>query len=890
MTHVRGRDILASREEIPMIKKTMLALVLAAALLGPAVPTGLEAQENPLIGSWKRHMELKESSAFGLEWVSVGPVMNGARAACVQGDPSRPGTLYAAFGPGTLWKTTDNGLTWKSIFENQSAPGIGDVALAPSRPETIWLGTGVDLKKPRNFTMPGTGVFRSDDGGATWRNLGLRNSDHIGKIDVHPVNPDVAFVAVHGRYWTADPNRGLYRTLDGGLTWEHVLYVNERTGANDVVIAPSDPSVVYATTWENYPGVSGPSSGVWKSEDAGKTWRRLGGGLPDGPKTGRIGIAVSAVNPAKAYVLVDNLNKGETKAAEVYRTTDGGTTWSRTHAADLFIFPSIGWYFADIYLNPKDDEEVYALGVRIARSQDGGRNFSLLGGDVYHLFPNPAETLHLDHCELWIDPGNPDHLAVGNDGGVYTSFDRGKTWLHHNNIPVGEFYDVSVDNQNPYMIYGGTQDDASVFGPAREWDTSLRRRLALCLARLLVGRRRLLYVRRSGRPDTVYFSSQNGAARRKDMRTGRSVSIMPRLPKGFAGRAEYNFITPYFISPHNRFTLYHAGNYVFKSPDRGDSWKLISPDLSRSADPRRHSTAAGAIAESPLEPGVLFLGTDRGAFWITPDDGGTWLERSAGLPANYIRSICPSRFNRTRVYLTASGLNQDEVGCRLFVSENLGLTWTSLAAGLPDEVAYCIVEDPTNENILYAGLLRGVYVSVDRGRTWALLGPNLPAAAVSDLVIQEREMDLVASTYGRGIYVMNVRPIQDIFGKGAVAADTLFDPPAVCRPWTNDTHRDSSLRTLEKVPLTFYLTSPRDVTLSVHDAKGLEVKSWRLSGKLGFNQLRWDLVVKTADSPEAYFYRYQEFAPAGEYELRLTGEGLDLRRKLKIAERIEPPD
>jgi photosystem II stability/assembly factor-like uncharacterized protein len=872
-----------------MRPKTLFA-ALAVALLALAAAADLEAQQNPLFRSWERHLELEAASEFGLEWVSVGPVMNGARAACVQGDPTRPGTLYAAFGPGGLWKTTDNGMTWKPVFENQAAPGIGDVALAPSRPETIWLGTGVDLKKPRNFTMPGTGVYRSDDGGKNWRHLGLEDSYHIGKIDVHPADPDIAFVAVHGHYWTTNPNRGLYRTLDGGASWEHVLYIDERTGANDVIIAPSDPSIVYATTWENNPGVAGSSSGVWKSEDSGKSWRRLSGGLPSGPKTGRIGLAVSSSDPAKAYVLVDNLNKSETRGAEVYKTTDGGLTWARTHAEDLLIFPQIGWYFADIYLNPKDDEEVYALGVRIAHSRDGGRTFGLLGGDVFHLFPNPAQTLHLDHCEMWIDPSNPAHLAVGNDGGVYTTFDRGRTWLHHNNIPVGEFYDISVDNQDPYRIYGGTQDDASVFGPPAEWDPRYADGWRYVWLDPWSGGDGCYTFADPEDPATVYFSSQNGAARRQDMRTGQSVSVMPRLPKGFKGQAEYNFITPYFISSHNRLTLYHAGNYVFKSSDRGDTWRLISPDLARSADPARSSTAAGAIAESPLDPGVLYLGTDRGAFWITLDDGATWVERSAGLPPNYIRSICPSRFSRTRVYVAAPGINRDDLGCRLFASEDRGLTWTSISANLPDEVGYAVLEDPTNENILYAGLLRGVYVSVDRGRTWALLGPGLPAAAVSDLVIQEREMDLVASTYGRGIFVMNVRPIQKVFGKGAAPADVLFDPPQTRLPLKNDTHRAGSLKTVEKVPLTFFLTRPQDVALSVVDGKGQQVKTWRIAGKKGFNQLRWDLVVKTEDSPEPYFVRYRTFAPAGEYEVRLTGDGLDLRARLKVEERTAPPD
>ena len=872
-----------------MNEKAKVVYALAIAVLCLAVlSAGQSQQESPLLESWKRYLELKGNSEFGLEWVSVGPVMNSARAACVQGDPGHPGTLYAAFGPGNLWKTINNGLTWKPIFENQPTLGIGDFALSPSRPETIWLGTGVDLKKPRNFTMPGTGVYRSDDAGATWRNMGLRDSYHIGKIEVHPTNPDIVFVAVHGHYWSTNKNRGLYRTTDGGRTWDQVLYVNERTGANDVVIAPSDPSIVYATTWENFPGVAGPSSGVWKSEDGGEHWRRLGGGLPDGPKTGRIGVAVSWSDPHKAYVLVDNLNRGETRAAEVYRTTDGGARWKRTHSDNLLIFSRIGWYFADIYVNPRQDEEVYALGVRIAHSLDGGRTFDLMGGDVYHLFPSPAEPLHLDQCELWIDPGNPDHLALGNDGGIYTSGDRGKTWLHHNNLPVGEFYDISVDDQDPYMIYGGTQDDASVFGPAKEWDPRFPDEWHYVWLDPWSGGDGCYTFADPEDPRTVYFSSQHGEARRKDLRTGLSISIMPRLHKGFRGRAAYNFITPYFISPHNHLTLYHAGNYVFKSMDRGDSWRLISPDLSLSADPGKRSTAAGAIAESPLEPGVLYVGTDRGAFWVTSDDGRNWIEHSTGLANGYIRSICPSRFSRTRVYAAVTGINEDDLGCHLYATDDQGLHWTSIAAGLPDEVAYVILEDPANMNILYAGLLRGVYVSVDRGRSWALLGPGLPAAAVSDLVIQEREMDLVASTYGRGIYVTNIRPIREAYKDGPAGQDILFHPPVARLPLMDDVHPGSSLRGEEKIPLTFYLTRPGTVTLSVNDAKGQVIKSWRLEGKNGLNQVRWDLVVKTADSPEPYFTRFREYAAAGEYGLRLTGDGFDLKVPLKVVARSSP--
>ncbi len=845
---------------------------------------------NPLLKSWDRHLELRRDSAFGLEWISLGPVMNSARAACVQGDPTRPGTLYAAFGPGNLWKTTDGGLTWRAIFENQPVLGIGDVALAPSRPETIWLGTGVDLKKPRNFTMTGAGVFRSDDGGLTWRHLGLQDSTHIGRIDVHPRDPETAFVAVHGHYWSTNPNRGVYRTRDGGRTWDHVLFVSERTGANDVVIAPSDPDIVYATTWENFPDVAGPSSGVYKSEDGGTTWRRLAGGLPSGDRTGRIGLAVSPRDAAKAYVLVDNLNRGDAPAAEVYRTDDGGTTWRRTHQDDLLIFARIGWYFTDIYVNPRDDEEVYALGIRLARSVDGGKTFRLVGGDVHHLVPNPAESLHLDQCEMWIDPANPDHLALGNDGGVYTSWNRGGTWLHHNNIPAGEFYDISVDDGSPYRVFGGTQDDASIFGPAREWDPRFPDGWSYVWLDAWSGGDGCVTFADPTDPQTVYFSSQNGAARRKDLRTGRSVSIMPRPPERLKGKVRYNFITPYFASVHDPKVLYHAGNYVFKSADRGASWALVSPDLSVSADPERLSTAAGALAESPLRAGVLYAGTDRGAFWVSRDDGKTWEERSAGLPPFYVRSICPSRFKAGRVYAALPGINYDDLGCHIYVSEDDGATWKSLAAGLPDEVAYVILEDPANENILYAGLLRGVYVSTDRGATWALLGPGLPAAAVSDLVIQEREEDLLAGTYGRGIYKMNIRPVREAFRDGEPKSDILFSPPAAGLPWINDTHRDPAMKSAEKVPLTFYLTRAADVVLSVENVRGDTVWTRPLQGRKGFNQVRWDLVVRTEDSGEAYFFRYLRFAAAGTYTLKLTGKGIALETRLVVEERRTPLD
>ncbi len=858
-------------------------------VLGVHLFIGAQEVKSPLLDSWERYLEMKKNSTFGLEWISLGPVMNSARVEAIQCDPANPGTWYVAFGSGNLWKTTNHGLTWKAIFENQSALGIGDISLAPSNPDIIWLGSGESLKKPRNFTMPGTGVFRSDDGGETWRNTGLPDSYHIGEIAVHPKDPDIVFVAVQGHFWSTNENRGLYRTGDGGKTWEHVLYVNERTGANDVVIAPSNPDVVYVSMWENNPGISGKESGVYRSSDGGKTWSRLGGGLPDGPQTGRIGLAVSWSNPDKAYALVDNLNKKNRLYAEVYRTVDGGQTWKRTHEDELQIFSRIGWYFTDCYVNPKDDDEIFGLGVRVAHSTDGGKTFELIGGDVFHFFPNQAEVLHLDHCEMCINPENPDHLLLGNDGGLYVSYDKGKSWMHHNNIPAGEFYDISVDNQDPYYVYGGTQDDSSVYGPAKEWNPKYQDEWHYIWIDAWAGGDGCYTMADPLDPNIVYTSSQNGGIFRKDMQADRSVGIRPRLPEGHAGRLNYNFVAPYIISKHNPLTLYHAGNYIFKSLNRGDSWRLISPDLSESAFAKKKGIAAGAIAESPLEPGVLYVGTDRGAFWVTMDDGKKWTEFSEGLSNGYIRSICPSRFSKSRVYVAVTGINYDDLGNYLYVSEDYGRTWRSIVGDLPDEVAYVILEDPVNENILYAGLYRGVYISVDRGKSWSLLGPGMAATAISDLVVQEREMDLVVGTHGRGIYKMNIQAIQEAFKDGAPQTDMIFTTPVARLPWINDTHRDPRMRTAEKVPITFYLMNDTDVEVQVIDIKGKLVWEKKLKGRRGFNQCRWDLVAKRNESPQPYFTRYLEFAPAGDYEVHIMGEGIDLRTKLTIIPNPSPP-
>ena len=363
--------------------------------------------------------------------------------------------------------------------------------------------------------MPGTGIYKSDDGGESWVHLGLNDSWHIGEISINPENPDIVFVSVLGHFWSKNKNRGVYRTLDGGGSWELVLHIDENTGSNDIVISQSNPDIIYTSMWENNPGISGKNSGVYRSDDNGESWEKLINGLPYGEKMGRIGLAVSHSDPKKVYALIDNLSKERSNAAEVYLSTDAGKNWVRTHSEDLYIFPGIGWYFADIYLNPDNDDEVYALGVRLAHSLDGGKSFKNIKGSVKRMNPSQAKGLHLDHCELWINPNNPKHLALGNDGGLFVSLDKGKSWIHYNNIPTGEFYDIELDNKTPYNIYGGTQDNSTVFGPAIEWRNEVNDPWKYLWIDAWDGGDGCVTQVDKNDSSTVYFSMQNGAIRRK---------------------------------------------------------------------------------------------------------------------------------------------------------------------------------------------------------------------------------------------------------------------------------------------------------------------------------------------------------------------------------------
>jgi hypothetical protein len=844
--------------------------------------------QSPLERSFQIYAAMKRETPYKLNWVSIGPAVNSARADVVQLDAAHPGTMYVGFGSGGLWKTVNNGVSWDCVFQEQASLGIGDMELAPSDPNIIYLGTGENLKKPRNFTLPGTGMYRSNDAGKSWQHIGLEDSWAIAEIAIHPSNPDIVMVAVLGHLWSTNKNRGLYQTTNGGKTWQQVLYVNDSTGANDIVISPSDPRIMYASMWEMHPGISGKNSGVYRSTDGGKQWTLCNKGLPTGPKTGRIGLTVSYTNPLKAYALIDNLNNPPGTSAELYKTIDGGISWNKTHTDSLRFFSVIGWYFTDVYINPKDDEEIYCLGVRLAHSKDGGKTFSTIGGKVNRVNAGLAKGFHLDQCELWINPNNPNHIAAGNDGGLYVSYDKGLTWLHYNNIPVGEFYDLTIDQKN-HMIYGGTQDNATVYGPPKEFNPLIPDPWKYIWIDPWDGGDGCVTQVDPEDDNIVYYSSQHGGIVRFDKKADKAKDIQPELPPAIKDALTFNYITPYFISPHQKETLYHGGNYIFKSTNRGDSWSVISPNLTASSTTAKKSFSTGAIAESFLVKGLLYTGTDKGAFWVSKNDGANWEENDIGLANNYIRSICPSRFVKERVYLAMTGINYDDLKAYLYVSEDYGQHWKSIAAGLPDEPVNCVLEDPSNEHVLYAGTLRGVYISIDRGKTWSYLGNHMPGAAIADLELHEQSGDLIAATHGRGMYKINLSPLHAFLKRnGSVEKDFLFEPAACQLPWFQSASGNPDYRTFEKTDFVFWLGVAKPVTLSLKDKANKTVWSIHLQGEKGFNQYRWDMIMSRQTSNLPYFTQYEEYLNAGAYTLVLSDGQSELSRPFKAIENQRP--
>lgn len=837
--------------------RSLFAGLVAALLLLPAGPRAAQTSASDRAQAWDAHLRLQNASPFrGLHWEALGPSMQGARIEAIAVPAPGSSTFYVGPGAGNIWKTTNNGMTWEPIFEHESAFAIGDIAVAPSNPEILWVGTGEVQPRHSGPAYSGTGVFKSTDAGRSWQPTGLGDSHHIGKIVIDPHNPDIVYVAAMGHFWSPNPERGVFKSSDGGRTWTKSLYVSERTGAIDLVMDPSDSKTLYASAWQL---VSGPESGIYRTRDAGKTWKKLAGGLPAGP-LGRSGLDIARTNPRVVYVFLDNNapNPGGAKGrtivgGEVYRSDDRGETWRRANSDDLYpVFGIYGWKFCDVRVSPDSENEIYILGNRMFHSIDGGRTYKRIGETIRRINAVEGTAMHLDHHELWIDPSNPNRLILGNDGGVFTSYDRGETWLHLNNLPIGQFYTVAVDMADPYTIYGGTQDDGALYAPSTyrlEDEPAANDGWRHAWLDRWTGGDAFVTVPDPTDPRFVYYEHQNGDMRRMNLAAGipfsggpASESIRPQQARG-EKPWRFGWHTPFLISQHDPRALYAGANVVFKSGNRGASWRVISPDLGEPAGGERAVVPYGAItslAESRFAAGILYAGTEGGNVHVTRNDGAEWKKVNGGLPGKWVTRVVASEHDIGTVYLSMSGYRQDDFTPYLFRSVDFGANWVSIAGNLPGEPINVVREDPKRSDILYVGTDAGVYVSFDRGTTWLSLCADLPTTPVQDLVIHPREDELIIATHGRSMFLLDVRPLQAITDEIRSSPLHLFDLRPVRLRW--QVEREVAPHPARgRARIHYWIDAPDQVAVTIRDAVGETVRTLTMSGLRGVNRAEWDM-------------------------------------------------
>ncbi|MBN1224236.1 MAG: hypothetical protein JXB23_13395 [Candidatus Aminicenantes bacterium] len=735
---------------------------------------------------FERHKAMIAESPYkDLEWSHIGPTNISGRCTdiAVVTPKGKNYGIYVATASGGVWKTENEGTTWTPIFESEASSSIGDIAIAPSDQNIVWVGTG-EANIFRS-SQCGSGIYKSEDAGKTWNHMGLADTLTIARIVIHPENPDIVYVAASGHEWTDNEERGLFKTVDGGKTWEKVLFINDRTGAIDLVMDPSNTDILYAAMWQrirlkwNDPRVlkGYAESGIYKTTDAGKTWAPVNSGLPAPQHRGRIGIDICQSSPNVLYALVDNYeiarevtdedranpygvpSCGFIKGATVYRSNDGGTTWIQTSGLDSKMKPymerhsgTFGWVFGQIRIDPNGPETVYILGVPLSVSSDGGKTFKQVPG------------MHGDHHGLWIDPENSDYLVNVNDGGIVISYDKGKSWRQFtNNLPVCQFFNIAYDMDSPFRVYGSMQDHGSFRGVVTRNESGK-------------GFRAVEFEGAPGgegsnqaidptNPNIVYWAGFYGHLFRSDLNKPGDDTYKYIMPKVFAQEPKLRgqWLAPFIISPHNPDTVYHGLQYLFRSTNRGDTWERISPDMSSNIASELGDIpyqTLFSISESPVKSGLIYGGTDDGKVHVTKDGGKTWKEIMKGLPnRKWVSRIQASAFEMSTVYMTQNGKREDDFKTYIWKSEDYGETWTDISQGVPLGPVNVIREDPFDKNVLYAGTDSGIYVSKDRGETWNVLGGNLPTVYVHDLIIHPRDNVIVIATHGRGMWALDAEPV-----------------------------------------------------------------------------------------------------------------------------------
>ena len=853
----------------------------------------------------------QESAFSNMKWRAIGPANMGGRVSAVEGISGDPSTFYIGGADGGLHKTTNGGTTFKEIFNDQRAYSVGAIKVAPSDDQVVYLGTGEG--DPRNSVGYGHGVYRSTDGGESWTHLGLEKTERIKRIVVDPNAPDVACVCAMGREWGPNPERGVFKTIDGGQNWKKVLYLDEDTGCSDIDIDLSNPRIIYAGMWTfrrkpwRFDG-GGKETAVYRSKDGGDSWEKVMKGFPEGPMA-RIGVQVAQSNPKVVYVITEFKDKGS-----LFRSDDRGNNWRMVNNNKNINFRP--FYYSDIRVDPTNEDVLYSLSGGLYRSIDGGKKFDRIADDV-----------HGDHQSFWIDPINSKHLLSGSDGGFQISWDKGDNWDIINNIELSQFYQLDIDMLDPYNVYGGLQDNGCWVGPSN----SLNR--AGILKRHW---KRLSYgdgyfaVPIPGSEHEVYTNLQGGVPFHVNANTGvvRSIHPFPKIT-GSAGDAieshkyRFNWDAPIHISPHDPNTVFFGGNVIFKSQDRGHSWEVISPDLTTN-DKSKQRTSGGEIyqdntaaefhcsvlyiAESPVEQGVIYAGTDDGNLQVTTDGGSNWTNvnsRLPGLPAySWISKIHASEHDAGTAFVAVDNHRSDDFTPYAYMTTDYGKSWKKIVNGLPkDDYVKVIRQDPINPNTLAIGMEHGIYISWDKGGNWTRINNNLPPVSVRDLRIHPREGDIIVGTHGRGVWILDdARSLLDMKKVGSATAH-VFDVRPVTDWHVYQQIENMGQRTYKaknpsagaNINLMVNSTDKEPIIIEIRDKLGEVVRTIKDTTKIaGLHRVNWDLkadapVKLTNGGGGGWRGNYKPSVPPGTYvaEITVAGQSLNTNIDVKADPRIE---
>jgi len=934
-------------------KNLFSSLILALLLSTVAFAQPQASSSDVMAEAAQKKQQLKSASLFHSYPIrNVGPVIQGGRVTDIDVDPTNPNTYYVAYASGGVFKTTNNGASFEPIFDGNDALGVGNISVSPANPNIIWVGSGENNSSRSSYA--GAGIFKSIDGGESWQHMGLRHSQHIGRIVSHPTDPNTAWVASLGALYSHNSERGLYKTSDGGQTWKKTLFVNDSTGVIDIAIHPKNPNILWATSWErsrwawNFKG-NGVGTAIWKSEDGGETWARNMQGFPSGAHVGRIGLAVSHSNPDVVYAILDNqeevridlprqqpsrgltaaqirgmnsnqfqnlensalesflrdnrypakytassvkrsVARGEftitdiadylgdgsaptfrttVKGAEVYRSDDGGKSWKKTHEPRIdALYNTFGYYFGEIRVSPDNENEIYILGVPLLRSTDGGKLFDQIDNVQVDEYGN---RVHVDHQAMWINPSNTNHIILGNDGGLYVTWDRATNWTHYNNKPVGQFYTVNVDMATPYNIYGGMQDNGVYYGSSRSVPNRSRHWEPIS------GGDGMHVVPDPRNHKIVISGSQFGSYSRYDLESGSRRSITPAAEIGKA-RHRFNWNTPVIQSPHNPDIIYMGSQFFMRSLNQGDDFEILSEDLTKNRPQGNvpYSTIT-TISESPQEFGTIWVGTDDGNIHLTRDAGKTWTNVYGSLPADlWVAKIQASPHENGTAFVALTGYRYDDFKAYLYKTIDFGKTWTSVAGDMPNEATNILIQDRVNPDLLFAGTDHGSYASMNGGTNWHTLS-GMPNVASYDMVIHPRENDLVIGTHGRSIFIMDVKPLQSLTKDKLAESVMVWEPEQMRRMPNWGTPRAPIYSTpapAPSMPIMYYSSTGGPAKVKISNEDGTFVHESTLSASKGFDFFNWDLMGKSANE--------STYAAVGTYTLEMTIGGKTAKTKITL--------